>query len=357
MAEIPEPTVKAIEYTVNCVPEDGDESHLFEIRVHYRGTNRWAVTRFDSCLGTDGTWAQGIKAYGRGDQWLNDHRFDLDTALNLAKQAAPHVTAHTCPTPHKKRYATQTGAEKAAHRSRISINKPLYPYVCICTWWHLSKTATPLVPDGTTADPANTTRLQGLSAPTFRAVVVDEVSGRTPMPDRIALRHPLVAPRWAKYLRELLRDAEQQLAARAHDTSLEAHAWRTRTHSYRDTLTLRLREAQDIHAHHPAETAAYLRAAHAAQVKQQRQEQQTLKQARKELRDASLDRTLAAHEPAVRIQDKEARRLAGDAAIKRLIEAHYSEFGRYLADECTRLGASIPKRVRQHLDADLPHTA
>ncbi|MEU6054278.1 hypothetical protein ABZ829_28135 [Streptomyces xanthochromogenes] len=91
----PEPTVRAVEYTVSCVPEDNLDSHSFELRVQYRGAGQYAVIRHGhSCLGADGTWDQGIKPYGRGDEWLAAHRFDLDTALRLAKAAAPHVTVN-----------------------------------------------------------------------------------------------------------------------------------------------------------------------------------------------------------------------------------------------------------------------
>ena len=31
---------------------------------------------------------------GREDDWLATHRFDLDTALNLAKEAAPKLTTN-----------------------------------------------------------------------------------------------------------------------------------------------------------------------------------------------------------------------------------------------------------------------
>ncbi|WP_093803942.1 hypothetical protein [Streptomyces sp. Wb2n-11] len=95
MADIPKPTVKAVEYTVNCVPDDGIDGNLFEIRVQYRGAERYAVTRHgQQCLGADGTWDQGVKEYDRGLDWLNAHRFDLDTALEMAKQAAPFVTVN-----------------------------------------------------------------------------------------------------------------------------------------------------------------------------------------------------------------------------------------------------------------------
>ncbi|MGV2914650.1 hypothetical protein [Streptomyces alfalfae] len=92
-SDVPEATVQAVEYTVSCVPEDDIDGHLFGIRVQYRGQGRYAVIRSaDMCLGTDGTWDYGVKEYDRGDAWLDAHRFDLDTALRLAKAQAPLVT-------------------------------------------------------------------------------------------------------------------------------------------------------------------------------------------------------------------------------------------------------------------------
>lgn len=91
----PTPTVQAVEYTVNCLPEDDIDGHAFGIRVQYRGAGRYAVIRGgDMCLGADGTWDHGVKEYDRGDDWLNAHRFDLDTALDLAKEQAPLVTVN-----------------------------------------------------------------------------------------------------------------------------------------------------------------------------------------------------------------------------------------------------------------------
>jgi hypothetical protein len=92
---VPEATVTATEYTVNCLPEDDVNSFVFQIRVQYRGDGRYAVIRGgDMCLGADGTWDFGVKEYDRGDDWLNSHRFDLDTALKLAKEQAPLVTVN-----------------------------------------------------------------------------------------------------------------------------------------------------------------------------------------------------------------------------------------------------------------------
>lgn len=90
----PEPIVQATRYTVNCLPEDGLDSHVFEITVEYRGDNRWAVKRHSQCLAADGTWDYEMRPSEREDDWLAAHRFDLNTALKLAKEAAPHVTVN-----------------------------------------------------------------------------------------------------------------------------------------------------------------------------------------------------------------------------------------------------------------------
>ncbi|MFJ7297604.1 hypothetical protein [Streptomyces collinus] len=92
---VPEATVQATEYSVNCLDGEHLDNHLFEIRVQYRGAGRYAVIRGGQmCLGSDGTWDYGVKEYDRGDDWLNAHRFDLDTALKLAKEQAPLVTVN-----------------------------------------------------------------------------------------------------------------------------------------------------------------------------------------------------------------------------------------------------------------------
>ena len=86
--------VQPTEYTVNCLPEDDHDGHSFGITVQYRGAGRWAVVHLGSCLGTDGEWDFGVKEYDRGDDWLDAHRFDEATALELAKKAAPHITVN-----------------------------------------------------------------------------------------------------------------------------------------------------------------------------------------------------------------------------------------------------------------------
>lgn len=90
----PEPVVQATEYEVSILPEDDINRSTFAITVQYRGEGRWAVIRHSSCLGADGTWDFGVKEYDRGEAWLNAHRFDLDTAIRLARDAAPHVVCN-----------------------------------------------------------------------------------------------------------------------------------------------------------------------------------------------------------------------------------------------------------------------
>lgn len=90
-----EPVARPVEYEVCCLTDDDINSAAFTITVRYRGNGRWAVQRGEhSCLGADGKWAQGIKEYDRGESWLRAHRFDLDTALRLAKEAAPKITVN-----------------------------------------------------------------------------------------------------------------------------------------------------------------------------------------------------------------------------------------------------------------------
>ncbi|MFR9796168.1 hypothetical protein ACL02U_09730 [Streptomyces sp. MS06] len=43
-----------------------------------------------------------------------------------------------CPTPTKKRFATQTAADRAARRATFALDQTLHPYRCPCTWWHLT---------------------------------------------------------------------------------------------------------------------------------------------------------------------------------------------------------------------------
>jgi hypothetical protein len=85
-------TIQPTAYRVSVLPEDDVNYRVFVLTVEYRQEGQWAVTSGDSCLGADGAWAEGVKPYGRGDEWIATHRFDEATALRLAQEAAPRVT-------------------------------------------------------------------------------------------------------------------------------------------------------------------------------------------------------------------------------------------------------------------------
>lgn len=94
MTDIPEPEVMASRYLISCLPEGHDNRSLFTVQVEYRGYGLWAVVNRTRLLGKDGTWAWGPDFENSDDpekthqQWTADHRFDHDTAIRLAKEAA-----------------------------------------------------------------------------------------------------------------------------------------------------------------------------------------------------------------------------------------------------------------------------
>jgi hypothetical protein len=110
---IPEPQVRPTTYSVSCIPEDDINARHFTLKVEYRGNGLWAVTDGGSFLGRNGTWSDGyswrdgneepateedFREESEGQEaWRAVYRHDLDTALRLAKEAAPHmlVNGHT----------------------------------------------------------------------------------------------------------------------------------------------------------------------------------------------------------------------------------------------------------------------
>lgn len=96
-------------YEVSCVPEGINRAH-FTITVEYRGGGKWAVKRLGQCLNANGTWSWESRPSEREDEWLAAHRFDLDTALDLARAAAPLLTVNG----HTVTDARRLAAEDAA---------------------------------------------------------------------------------------------------------------------------------------------------------------------------------------------------------------------------------------------------
>lgn len=89
-----EPRVEVSQYLVSVFPEGSVNRLHYDITVERRSPDRWAVCRMRWCLGADGEWEYEPLPSEREDDWLETHRFDLDTALRLAKEAAPGVVVN-----------------------------------------------------------------------------------------------------------------------------------------------------------------------------------------------------------------------------------------------------------------------
>ena len=69
-----------------------ESASTWAVTVEDRGMGRWAVTRsVRQCLGADGEWDWEPQPSSREDDWLDTHRFDLETALRLAAEQAPRI--------------------------------------------------------------------------------------------------------------------------------------------------------------------------------------------------------------------------------------------------------------------------
>nr|WP_266854099.1 hypothetical protein [Streptomyces sp. NBC_00340]MCX5137617.1 hypothetical protein [Streptomyces sp. NBC_00340] len=93
-AGTPEPFVDSSCYEVSLFPRDHDARRYFTITIEWRGENQWAVLDGHYCLGVDGEWEYEPLPSAREEGWLETHRFDLDTAQRLARNAAPHLVVN-----------------------------------------------------------------------------------------------------------------------------------------------------------------------------------------------------------------------------------------------------------------------
>lgn len=85
------------EHRVSVFTEADDPDHdiglySWSLTVAYRGRGLWAVVHHSYCLNKDGGWDYEMRPSEREDDWLGEHRFPLDEAIERAKHAAPHLT-------------------------------------------------------------------------------------------------------------------------------------------------------------------------------------------------------------------------------------------------------------------------
>lgn len=105
----PEPSVKVTRYEVTCMPPDYPDADVFTVTVEWRGDDLWAVKRGAVSYDAQGSRSWGYvweddrepvtdeehASYRRGhDAWYDAHRFDLDTALEIAKKVAPLLSVN-----------------------------------------------------------------------------------------------------------------------------------------------------------------------------------------------------------------------------------------------------------------------
>lgn len=105
---LPEPTIQPTRYVISCLPEGHDDRWTYSLQAEYRGAGLWSVRYRGSYMAADGSRSPGF-AWSAGpdepatqdemdsfdneqNEWLAAHRFDLDTALRLARQLAPTLT-------------------------------------------------------------------------------------------------------------------------------------------------------------------------------------------------------------------------------------------------------------------------
>lgn len=82
------------EYVVSVLPFDHEEHPYWTVDVQRRSKDRWAVVRNGRVLNADGLWSGETQDDRDDDEWLAAHRFDLDTALSLARQVAPTLRSN-----------------------------------------------------------------------------------------------------------------------------------------------------------------------------------------------------------------------------------------------------------------------
>ena len=150
-----------------------------------------------------------------------------------------------CPKPYKRRYDTPEDADLAATHDSLQYGNGLFPYLCLCGVWHLTKDHRAQLPTYQPANPGRVAELRSLSALAFQHVVTADIRNTAPIPDRLALRHPDNLTRWRWTLKSLRTDITRQLAARTADTSVNRD-WRPRAEAFRDTVDMRLTECQHL---------------------------------------------------------------------------------------------------------------
>ncbi len=95
----PEIVEQVTEYRVSAAPLDHDDGWRFALVVRWSRAlgGTWMVTAGAepaSYIGADGQWCWDVLPEDPPDRWRDAYRFDLATALRVAREAAPKVTVN-----------------------------------------------------------------------------------------------------------------------------------------------------------------------------------------------------------------------------------------------------------------------
>jgi hypothetical protein len=89
--ETPAVAEHATVYEVSRLPEGHDDYSMFVVTVEHRGMGRWAIVRHRRCLSRGGTWDAEVSEDRDEQDWLREHRYGLDEALDRARVIAPDI--------------------------------------------------------------------------------------------------------------------------------------------------------------------------------------------------------------------------------------------------------------------------
>lgn len=97
MTMTPSVHVDIVKYQVSCLPEEHRDRRHYTVTVERRGPGSWAVCGGRGCLSNRGTWDDELLVSNRSVAWLNAHRFDLGSALGLAREHAAKMSCMGVP--------------------------------------------------------------------------------------------------------------------------------------------------------------------------------------------------------------------------------------------------------------------
>lgn len=90
----PEAVIRIAKYAVSCLPRTHRSYWHFTVWVVERAPSEWEVRADGTVHDADGNPSWGPLPLEDREAWQARHRFDLDTAVEIAKQIAPTLTVN-----------------------------------------------------------------------------------------------------------------------------------------------------------------------------------------------------------------------------------------------------------------------